>query len=741
MKLFLKYKYNSVDLFLVLFGVILYFYFIYSNKWISDDGFIYLSYVKNFIEHGEFSFNLGEKVDASTGFVWLLLVTIFKKILFFLDYRQTTFLLSFILSIYSYLLVSKEILLGKRYYLLAIPLIFFTWFFISFSTSGLETPLISFLLILLFFTAQKDGLFNYKIVVIVSLLPFVRPELGILLIVYFVAILIKKEYKYIFYTLASALTIALLRYIIFGDILPNTAFVKLFSNTYNSGYWYYYEFFHSYPHYIILVLAFLVSIVYAILKKQFTIIDTFFVTSSILLLVYIYKSGGDFMHGRFFIAPIVLIVLWTVDKLGQIYTNYVKKSYSELLIASLLIVSAFIVDMRPYCQTKKIGKNWFHSIMNEQAGYERSNKNLHLWKSNNVHKWTIRIKELNSLSKLIDSNIGVPFGGIGQVRFYGNAKKIYIFDQLSLTQISGSLLDTKGLFRKIGHTAKMPAPLIYLNKKVTLSGTPDYKLNKLLTFKYRSNRSILIDFSQIDKFADLGLLPQNTWEKIDQYIEDTVTKNILDLNMIFFLKHRYPSDRILSIKIDNLYNKYSNEDIYSWISWYESNKELIASADRIQSGENNSLPYRYKLYSKFKSIKPLKTNIQKHSYITQNEKVIPLELRQEALSYKKLNVALHENNLVIENNGNKKEYLTIGITKLLEKIEYKNINKAIVSLKLNRVSGKPNTFFYIAGIKDSLYFNKNSSSIIDLNASREQIIQINVHPGQKIDFTVNIQVF
>ncbi len=76
-------KYNTTDLFLVFFGGYYIFYFIYINKWISDDG-TSISHVKNFIEEGEFSFNLGEKVDASTGFIWLLLVTAFKKVLFFL---------------------------------------------------------------------------------------------------------------------------------------------------------------------------------------------------------------------------------------------------------------------------------------------------------------------------------------------------------------------------------------------------------------------------------------------------------------------------------------------------------------------------------------------------------------------------------------------------------------------------------------------------------------------------------
>ncbi len=71
---------------------------------------------------------------------------------------------------------------------------------------------------------------------------------------------------------------------------------KIVSDTYDSGYWYYREFFSSYPHYLALMLVFVLTIIFAIFKIQLSLTDTFFVLSSIFLLFYVYKSGGDFMH-------------------------------------------------------------------------------------------------------------------------------------------------------------------------------------------------------------------------------------------------------------------------------------------------------------------------------------------------------------------------------------------------------------------------------------------------------------
>ncbi len=63
------------------------------------------------------------------------------------------------------------------------------------------------------------------------------------------------------------------------------------------------------------------------------------------------------MHGRFFIAPIALVVLWTINKLGEVKIPYLKVVNPELIMIIFVIVSAYIISLRPFCQSS--GKNWF----------------------------------------------------------------------------------------------------------------------------------------------------------------------------------------------------------------------------------------------------------------------------------------------------------------------------------------------------------------------------------------------
>ncbi len=210
----------------------------------------------------------------------------------------------------------------------------------------------------------------------------------------------------------------------------------------------------------------------------------------------------------------------------------------------------------------------------------------------------------------------------------------------------------------------MPDPLIDVNKNVTLYHTPDSTLNELLTFKFQTNNSTLIELSQIESFINHNLLNKDTWSKVDKYIEKKLSENILDLNFLFYLKHRYPTKEDLYKKIDDLYMKYSETDNYSWITWFEENKHTISIADNIQLGKENCIPSRYLLYYNLKKIKPIKTTIQTHSYIVQNDNFTNLSLGTDVFLYKNLNLKLLENNITVENKTDKKEPLTINISKL-----------------------------------------------------------------------------
>src|ERR1700689_4240051 len=49
-------------------------------RWICDDAFITLRYVKNFVEGNGIVYNVGERVEGYTHFLWLMLVAVSKAI-------------------------------------------------------------------------------------------------------------------------------------------------------------------------------------------------------------------------------------------------------------------------------------------------------------------------------------------------------------------------------------------------------------------------------------------------------------------------------------------------------------------------------------------------------------------------------------------------------------------------------------------------------------------------------------
>src|SRR5580700_4983251 len=49
-------------------------------RWICDDAFITMRYVKNFVDGNGLVYNIGERVEGYTHFLWLMLLTLTKAV-------------------------------------------------------------------------------------------------------------------------------------------------------------------------------------------------------------------------------------------------------------------------------------------------------------------------------------------------------------------------------------------------------------------------------------------------------------------------------------------------------------------------------------------------------------------------------------------------------------------------------------------------------------------------------------
>lgn len=611
-------------------GLLLFASRLWIEKWISDDGYIYLVYVKNLFEHGELAFNLGERVDAATGFAWLMALIAGKAALFFLDYRQVAFVLSWACALLAFWVLARRVLAGERRFLIAIALVFFTHFVVSFSTSGLETPLILLLSVLVY----DRGRVHFRSAAMAMLLgaaPFIRPELGVLLLVYWVCLLRRLDGRCLAISAGTAIALALGRWLCFGDVLPNTAFIKLLSPTYGQGRWYFEEFFASYWYFAVLCAAFVAIggwLVHHVVRRRrlpegVGEQHVFIIVCTLLLFAYVWASGGDFMHGRFFLPQFVFVTLLVVD-LGPRLLPIARGSRAQAAVPVAAFAAAVVASMAT-SYALRADDNWFHKINDEQAMTAASNPRVTAWDEPNLHRWAEQGRRLNRLAARVGRPVGDGSGPIGQLGYYRDADRVYVFDVLGLTQIAGSLLDTGSYFRRIGHNVRLPPPLQYVEPRMTLGAPPDPKLGRLLRFAFEGENLVLGALRDVDAYVAAGLLPAGTWARIDARIGALLDDEWIDRNVLFYLRHRYPEDRPLFARIRRAYDEAAADGSRSWITWYERHKALLDEARAMQRGDSSALPARYGAFLEGGSLKPIDNIYQDASWATKDRRC-PLDL-------------------------------------------------------------------------------------------------------------------
>lgn len=285
------------------------------TAWISDDAAITLRTVLNFVHGNGLVFNLGERVQAYTHPLWLLVLS--ASYIIFSNIFVSTFFISIFTALLSILLLIKYIALDYKNAAAITLLILFSQAFIDYSTSGLENPL-SYMLfaiftIVLLKSYQKQFSTNLsQLWFIFALIYLNRPDailipFPILLYVTYKNYLITNRFIYILKLLLIGLTPALLwtcfAIIYYGLPFPNTAYAKLGTGIPQSelllqGIYYFFDSL-KYDPFTLSVIT--IAIIISFLSRQ--VVTKLLVVGILLYLVYILKIGGDFMSGRFFAYP------------------------------------------------------------------------------------------------------------------------------------------------------------------------------------------------------------------------------------------------------------------------------------------------------------------------------------------------------------------------------------------------------------------------------------------------------
>jgi arabinofuranosyltransferase len=279
------------------------------SAWVSDDAYITLRSVDNWIHGFGLRWNADERVQAFTHPLWMLALT-----LIYAPLRQD-FIASVLLGLITTcasLVLLRRLSRSPAHAAVAVLLLAASRTFIDFSTSGLENPLSHVLVgsFIYCYVARRDGVLRLAgLSALIALnrsdvLLLVTPALahtcwlgrrelgmrkvGLSLLIGFSPLLAWEAFSFVYY----------------GSLVPNTAFAKL--NTGVSEY----ELLTQGAVYVRDVLAWdppllpIVSLGIALALRSQRLRPSLIAIGLGLYLLYVVRIGGDFMMGRFLTLPL-----------------------------------------------------------------------------------------------------------------------------------------------------------------------------------------------------------------------------------------------------------------------------------------------------------------------------------------------------------------------------------------------------------------------------------------------------
>jgi len=284
------------------------------TAWISDDAGFTLRSVLNFLNGYGPTFNIDERVQAFTHPLWFLMLsalTLMTK-----NVITSAYVLPILTSLcFFYALLTKwsQSIFGALIVGVALVL---SKAFIDFSTSALENPLVNLLLLiasLIFLQlARYQSLKSLALFVgACAGVYLTRPDAILLLLptsiysIYFMRSMGFKLLLPIFFGILPALIWTLFSLYYYGSPVPNTAFAKLGTSINQGelaaqGLMYFLNSIGQDPiTLLVILLGTLIGFRQSLPSKLISL-------GILLYLVYIVYIGGDFMSGRFFVAPLVM---------------------------------------------------------------------------------------------------------------------------------------------------------------------------------------------------------------------------------------------------------------------------------------------------------------------------------------------------------------------------------------------------------------------------------------------------
>jgi arabinofuranosyltransferase len=292
----------------IVIGFLLFIIVVVRTAWLGDDAYITFRSVDNLIHGYGLRWNTIERVQPFTHPLWALLLV--GPFALTGEAYFTSLAVSMLLAFAAVWLFIRRIASSPRAAVVALAVFVFSKAFVEYATSGLENPLTTFLLTAFLAVYWAAG---FRRIVLLwtlgGLLMLNRLDLALLALPVLVAESMRTPWR----RTMGAATIGLLplaaweifSLVYYGFLFPNTAYAKLQTGVgsgelMGQGLLYFLESIQSDP---VTLLAIAAGLVICLQERRRG--DWPVAIGMALYLTYIVRIGGDFMSGRFFVAPLV----------------------------------------------------------------------------------------------------------------------------------------------------------------------------------------------------------------------------------------------------------------------------------------------------------------------------------------------------------------------------------------------------------------------------------------------------
>ncbi len=285
-------------------------YLAFINAWICDDAYHAFIMARNLVEGHGFVYNIGESVNASTCPFYTLIVAGFYAV--YNDMFMCGVLSNMLFTAAASAILIFMVCRRKQVLIVVVTVLMcISRSFISYTTSGLENPMLFFLAAIfcsIIFNKEKFNLRElFFMAFIVGLIAGTRMDTVLIFIPICIALYFCGELTEVrWYKRWLAGIAGLLPFFIwllfsvyyYGFPFPNTAYSKLNTgipiNDYLKRGFDYFMYSCKYDPVLLIIPALFVLLAFAVKCKKYILIAV----GNLLYFIYVFRIGGDFMGGR-----------------------------------------------------------------------------------------------------------------------------------------------------------------------------------------------------------------------------------------------------------------------------------------------------------------------------------------------------------------------------------------------------------------------------------------------------------